>query len=339
MALLYGVLRARPDRIQREDGQDTPHLQLRVVDDTGQAWRIAINVQSGDLSFVVFWVVDPLAGHPILSALPTVASGFTVTEPNSSQSLDYVKAPLFDVSDGRALPPTGTANADDLQDLLTLYVDQCSSAGGELYAFGARFTENLGKPIDAEFGIPDGLHGIHDIHMNQGNVDSHLDDNGAYHDGGLLIAMPDRVVGFFMAFQSQAVPTDDVGAAAANAQRLSALIAGLPAGPSSLYLERALINPLGANQGHEVVVVGNCASEEASLAGWQLVDRAGRTTALDGSVAGGASIVIPLDGSGVQLGNGGGNLLLRDADGNLADSVSYAWSDADREGRFFRFRR
>src|SRR6478672_3994395 len=156
MSINYGVLRGRPDRYTREDGASTPHLQIRVVDASGQPWRVAVNVQSGDGSEVVFWVVDPLVNHTILGSLTGLASGFTQTAATSAASLDYVKAPLFDFTLGRALPPSGTANADDLQDLLTLYLDQCKAAGGELYAFGAKFEHNEHKPIDAEFGNTDG---------------------------------------------------------------------------------------------------------------------------------------------------------------------------------------
>src|SRR5258705_11659808 len=129
MALEYGVLRARPDLAKREDGGATPHLQIRAVDATGQPWRVAVNVQSDDGSEVVFWIVDPLVGHPILGALATTPSGFTTTGPNSSASLDFVKAPLFDFALGRELQPRGSAHADDLQNLLTLYVDQRKSPG------------------------------------------------------------------------------------------------------------------------------------------------------------------------------------------------------------------
>jgi hypothetical protein len=45
MAILYGVLRGRPDRYKREDNESTPHLQIRVLEDSGQPWRIAVNVQ------------------------------------------------------------------------------------------------------------------------------------------------------------------------------------------------------------------------------------------------------------------------------------------------------
>src|SRR4030095_11884086 len=176
MAILYGVLRGRPDRFKREDGGSSPHLQIRVLEDSGQPWRIAVNVQSDTGSNVAFWVVDPLAGEPVLGSLPGRPQGFTALAPNAGQALDFTKAPLFDFALGRVLPPTGTANGDDLQDLLSLFLEPCKMAGGEIFAFGAKFDRNLHKPIDAEFGNTDGLHGIHDIHMNQGNVGQHAGD-------------------------------------------------------------------------------------------------------------------------------------------------------------------
>src|SRR5882672_5457394 len=229
MAIQYGVLRAHPDRYKREDNASTPHLQIRALDTSGQPWRIAVNVQSDGGSEVAFWVVDPLAGHPLLASLPATVSGFSVVARNADHALDYVKAPLFTWTDGRSLPPSGSASSDDLQDLLSLYLNQCKAAGGEIYAFGAKFDRNLHKPIDAEFGNTDGLHGIHDIHMNQGNVGQHAGDNGPFHDGGLLLSFPDRVMGVFLAFQTQRVPTDAAGAAAApGAQPLSRIISTAP---------------------------------------------------------------------------------------------------------------
>src|SRR6478752_5459497 len=244
MALQYGVLRARFDRAKREDGLSTPHLQIRALDSTGQPWRVAVNVQSQDHSEVVFWIVDPLVGHPIIDSLSTRPSGFSPAAPNATTSVDYLKAPLFDFSLGRVLPPGGSANADDLQDLLGLYLDQCKAAGGELFSFGMKFDSNRHLPIDAEFGNTDGLHGVHDIHMNQGNVGAHAGDNGTFHDGGLLLAFPDRLVGLFLAFQSQRVPTDAVGDASPAATPLSQLVAGHPPpvvdATGQAYLERAL---------------------------------------------------------------------------------------------------
>src|SRR5262249_16841952 len=159
-------------------------------------------------------------------------------------------------------------------------------------------------------------------HMNQGNVDAHSGDNGPFHDGGLLLSFPDRIAGIFLAFQSQHVPTDAAGSAAPGAQPLSRLISTSqphppPTTPTTpVYLERALINPAGADPGHEAVVLGNTATTTQSVHGWQLVDRNGRATKLDAEIAAGASVVVALDGSGVQLGNSGGNLVLEDDQAN-----------------------
>jgi uncharacterized protein YukJ len=343
MAILYGVLRGRPDRFKREDNTSSPHLQIRVLEDSGQPWRIAVNVQSDTGSHVAFWVVDPLAGHPLLASLPGRSQGFTTLAGNAGQALDFVKAPLFDVALGRVLPPTGTASGDDLQDLLSLFLDQCKTAGGEIFAFGAKFTENLHKPIDIEFGNTDGLHGIHDIHMMQGNVGPHAGDNGVFHDGGLILAFPDRLMGLFLAFQSQRVPTDAAGAAAPGALTLEQILGGAPSQPSTtvstIYIERALINPSGADPGLETVVLGNLATTPQTLTNWRLLDKNGRATPINATLAPGSSLIVALDGAGVQLGNNGGNLILQDPTNAQVDVVIYTAEDAASDNRYVRFRR
>jgi hypothetical protein len=179
--------------------------------------------------------------------------------------------------------------------------------------------------------------------MNQGNKGAHSGDNGAFHDGGLILAYADRFVGLFLGFQTQRVPTDAHGAPTPDARALGELI-GAP-GPAvvtaaDVYLERALVNPTGADPGLEVVVIGNLATEPVSLDGWRLVDKNQRSTTLDGAtVDGGGSLLVQLDGAGVQLGNKGGNLLLLDPTDEQVDSVVYTGQDASPEGRFIRFRR
>ena len=53
--------------------------------------------------------------------------------------------------------------------------------------------------------------GIHDIHMNQGNVEKWKGDNGIWQDGGILIHFEkeEEWIGIFLAFQSQSWCTDD----------------------------------------------------------------------------------------------------------------------------------
>ena len=342
MAILYGALRGRPDRYKREDNTSTPHLQIRVLEPSGQPWRIAVNVQSNTGSHVAFWVVDPLAGHPLLASLPGLPSGFTSVARNADHALDYVKAPLFDWKLGRLLPPSGSASSDDLQDLLSLYIDQCKSAGGEIYAFGAKFDRNLHKPIDIEFGNTDGLHGMHDIHLNQGNVDSHAGDNGVFHDGGLLLAFPDRYLGLLLGFQTQRIPTDSAGNAAPNAVPIGDILRAIPPPPplrSNVYIERALINPTGPDAGREILVLGSLSTTAQTLTNWRLVDKNNRITPINVTIGPGQSVLIALDGNGVQLGNQGGNLILHDDRNTQVDAVTYTAADADRDNRYVRFGR
>jgi uncharacterized protein YukJ len=336
VAILYGALRGRPDRYKREDNTSTPHLQIRVLEPSGQPWRIAVNVQSNTGSHVAFWVVDPLAGHPLLASLPGLASGFTSVARNADHALDYVKAPLFDWKLGRLLPPSGSASSDDLQDLLSLYIDQCKSAGGEIYAFGAKFDRNLHKPIDREFGNTDGLHGIHDIHLNQGNVDSHAGDNGVFHDGGLVLGFPDRYLGLFLGFQTQRIPTDAAGNAAPNAVPIGEILRATPQLRSSVYIERALINPSGPDAGREIVVLGSLSTSSQTLTNWRLIDKNNRITPINVTIEPGQSALIVLDGNGVQLGNQGGNLILQDERNTQVDVVTYTAADADPENRYVR---
>jgi hypothetical protein len=99
-----------------------------------------------------------------------------------------------------------------------------------------------------------------------------------------------------------------------------------------------LINPAGADPGHEVVVLANLATAAHTLTGWNLTDRNGRTTTINTTVPAGGAIPIELDGAGVQLGNNGGNLVLHDDTGAMTDSVVYSNTDANAEDRYTRFR-
>jgi len=357
MAIKYGVLRGHPDRFKREDNESSPHLEIRVLENSGQPWRIAVNVESDTGSDVVFWVVDPLTNHPLLASLPGLPSGFSAVARNADHALDFVKAPLFDFSRGRVLPPSGNASSDDLQDLLSLFLNQCKDAGGEVYAFGARFDQNLHKPIDIEFGNTDGLHGIHDIHLNQGNVGNHSGDNGVFHDGGLVLAFPDRFLGLFIGFQTQRIPTDAAGNASPGAKAISQILAG---GPQPLptptptptprptpppvarpivYIERALLNPSGPDAGLEIVVLSSLATTKQTLTNWRLVDKNARATPVNTTIGAGESVLLPLDGNGVQLGNQGGTLSLQDDHNIQVDVVTYTAEDASVEDRYLRFRR
>ena len=60
------------------------------------------------------------------------------------------------------------------------------------------------KPTKPTLGFVPG-NGIHDIHMNQGNVGSFVRDDGVWQDGGVLFHFPgeQQWTAIFLKFQSQ----------------------------------------------------------------------------------------------------------------------------------------
>jgi len=353
MALQYGIVRGRVDVFKREDDLSTPHLQIRLVDGHNQAWRVPVNVLSGDQSRVIFHRTDPLQNHPILDALPQVAAGFTLLPPASrsaSSALDYFRAPLFDWPTGVAVPPTGPGATDDLQDVLVAYLRQLRDQNGELFVFGAKFPEPGQppdpRPIDHEFHT---IQGVHDIHMNQGNPQpgSFAKDNGVFQDGGLVLRFGTRHVGLFLRFATQWLPTDNVtGHRLAGAQPVPA--GGSPAPGDggeptpvthpTVYIERALVNPQGADPAKEVVVIGNTTTASVDLTGWSLTDKNNNIELLrDVLLPGGESRRVVLSGRTAQLGNKGGTIILKNPAGEQIHAVSYSKADAGQEDRYIRF--
>jgi uncharacterized protein YukJ len=348
VAVIYGVLRARLDRWKREDppgGKSSPHLQVRVIDDSQRPWRIPVNVRSGDpdKSLVIFHRADPLLSHPIVDGITKLASGLTDLNHvarSASSALDYSRAPLFDLEAGIALPPSGPGADDDLQDVVSRQLNDLKASGGELFAFGSHFHDPAPKPgIDAEFGTKDGMH---DIHMNQGNAPhEHDEDNGVLNDGGLILRFPDHVTGLFFRFRTQWLPTDDRG------DRIPGVSKEIPAAgvaidepaptAPAVYIERALVNPAGDDVGKEVVVIGNTTTAAVNVGGWRIADKNGAADTLAAQlVAAGSSLSIILSGSGAQLGNKGGTIRLLNPGGIQVHAVSYSKADA-AEGRFVRF--
>ena len=356
MALHYGVLRGLVDIFKREDDLSTPHLQVKVIDGQNQAWRIAVNVLSGDQSRVIFHRVDPLQGHPVLAGLTELAPGFThipVPYRRASYALDYFRGPLFDWPTGVAVPSTGPGANDDLQDVLTTNLKQLREQKGEIFAFGAKFPEPgqdpSPRPIDNQFKT---IQGIHDIHMNQGNPAGRFaKDNGVFQDGGLILKCPTRFVGLFLRFVTQWLPSDDsTGHRSPNAQ---AIPPGGPPPPSDgepapppapdlvgdpdVYIERALINPAGDDPGREAVVLGNTSTEAVSLGGWHIVDKNDNSDTLQGTLAPGESLHVLLTGAGAQLGNKGGTISLKNQSGTQVHAVSYSKDDVGKHARYLRF--
>jgi hypothetical protein len=82
------------------------------------------------------------------------------------------------------------------------------------------------------------------------------------------------------------------------------------------------------------VTIINRSDMQASLDGWKLEDENGRTHTLSGSLSAGELRTIALDAAvgGPQLANRGGDIILRNADGAVADRVGYGKSETANEG-------
>ncbi|TDK39764.1 DUF2278 family protein [Rhizobium deserti] len=192
----YGVLVGKCVEIRRED-EDTasPHVSL-FIQAGGQRFRAAINVKSSVApSEVVYYFAQDFR-HPVLERLVDLPEGFNkLAQTPSSGALDYIRGNLFPFQDVIALPANLPGLDNDLSDIVeSLARRAIDDAQTRIFVFGEPF--------------PDG---IHDVHMNQGNVRKFERDDGVWQDGGLMIHSPglSRWSAVFLAFQSQAIHTDD----------------------------------------------------------------------------------------------------------------------------------
>lgn len=207
----YGVLKGKAVDVMMGSGEN-PHYQIHIRDEEGVDYRIAVNIESQSYpSEVLFYVGEDFNSEDI-SKLPALKHGFTlIKENNPDIGLDYVRGNLFVPQKMVPLPADIDGADNDLNEKLQFYVKEALERDAVIYAFGERWgpENNL---ADRYFHFKPG-NGIHDIHMNQGNVGRWKKDNGVWQDGGILIHFEEenRWVGIFLAFQSQSWCTDENG--------------------------------------------------------------------------------------------------------------------------------
>ncbi|MGZ4969220.1 MAG: DUF2278 family protein [Methylobacter sp.] len=335
----YGVVKGKA--IDKIVGRGTsPHYEVHVIDDTTD-YRIAVNVRSNLApSELLYLVIDDFQ-HPVLANLVHLDNGFTALQnaPNK-MALDFIRGNLFEPSQMRPLPHNIPGPDNDLNEKLDAYVQRAiGDERASIYAFGQRWgPENDMK--DKYFGFQPG-NGIHDIHMNQGNVGDFVKDDGVWQDGALLFHFPsvDKVnlhigtevwpeqwVAVFLAFQSQCWHSDDD-----TGHRL-ALCEGVIIPPEKepyVQIVAALVNPEGEDAGHETVTLINRAPQPVNLSGWFIADNNKNRSVISGMLLKpGAVGVVTLDGQGAQLSNSGGIISLLDPDGVKQHGVSYTKEQA-----------
>ena len=319
----YGLLKGKAIGAKREDDPSTPHYQIHILAGTGHN-RIAINAKSQANPSEVLFLVDDNFQHPLTARLPDLAEGFTpLPHTAGGQSLDYIRANLFNRVDMRPLPSNLPGPDNDLSDQLEHFVKRAiQEPDATVYAFGQRWGPEP-QTRDKIFDFLPGL-GIHDIHMNQGNVPPFLGDDGVWQDGGLMLQFLStrQWVAIFLAFQSQAWHTDDTTGHA---------ISDAPAPDHVIRIVGALVNPIGPAPEHETVTILNASPSAINLSGWQIADKLKNKHGLSGTIAAGATLVISLPPS-VQLGNNGGIITLLDNKGLKVDGVAYTEEQAKKKG-------
>jgi uncharacterized protein YukJ len=304
-----------------------------MIEAGGTRFRAAVNIRSSlDKADLLTCVVEDFQ-HPITGRLEPAPLGFTrlPNTPNSG-ALDYVRGQL--VERGRFRVQPRSRNQSGIADVLDLHVARAIADESALvYAFGSRWgpkpreTDRTfrGEPIRPSDGV-------HDIHMNQGNVDrpGHRDDhyvaeNGPWQDGALLIhhVDDDLWVAFFLAFQSQSWETDDhTGHPRREIE---------PGRRGRVRIIAALINPEGPAPEDETVTLLNVTNHQINLRGWTLANSDGQRTRLRGTIPARGTRVVHVDPD-APLGNRGGVILLRDDEGAKVDGVAYTERQARREG-------
>lgn len=197
----YGVLKCNILNI-REQHNHSPHFHIHCAGDMN--YRVAINVRSSIYPSEVLYYIEKKFRHPITSKIIDFPFGFTDINDDvkTKYGLDYLRGKLFNKKFlkpiASQLPGPNNDLNEKIYDLLSKGINNKNYT---LYVFGKRWGPE-GK--DKVFNFSPG-NGIHDIHMNQGNVNGFDRDDSAYNDGGLLIhIMPEnRWIGVFIAFQSQ----------------------------------------------------------------------------------------------------------------------------------------
>ena len=336
----YGVLKGKAVAT-RLATRDNAHYQVHIVDSLHD-YRIAVNVLSAVAPSEVAYIVVEGFAHPVLDRVLHLPSGFSplASRPDSG-ALDFIRGNLFDRNLMVPLPFNVPGADNDLNEKLDNVMQRAvADETAIVYAFGQRWgPEPTTK--DKVFGFLPG-NGIHDIHMNQGNVGQFVKDDGPWQDGGLLVNMPGRGTwtAIFLKFQSQSWHTDD---------RTGHALSGVPVPPTGpgtpppmptptdpqglVRIVAALVNPFnpGTSVEHETVTLVNRSAAPVSLNGWALLDNNKARSPVTGTLAAGAAQVFAVTPP-AALTNKGGIITLVNDHGLKVDGVSYTKEQASEEG-------
>jgi uncharacterized protein YukJ len=340
----YGVLKGQAIGRRLGSGQK-PHYQVHLIDGR-TSHRIAVNVRSQLAPSEVEYLVDAHFRHPLLDDLRELGPGFH-PQPRKpgGLALDYIRGNLMNPRRMIPLPHDVPGPDNDLNEKVDHFIQRAmADEDAWVYAFGERWGPEEGKQ-DKYFGFQPG-NGIHDIHMNQGNVGAFVKDDGVYQDGGLLLHFPGQQqwVAIFLKFQSQAWHTHDE-----TGHRLPVDVVGPPSDggetggriepdepptfdrPDGLVrIVAALVNSAQSPE-RETVTLLNTSPTVIDLDGWAIADKQKTKQRLGGTLAPGKTLEVVVK-TPVALSNKGGIITLLDRQGLKVDGVSYTKAQAQNVG-------
>ncbi|HEY5869453.1 MAG TPA: YukJ family protein, partial [Candidatus Tectomicrobia bacterium] len=150
---------------------------MKIVDNLTE-YRAAINVMSQDKPSEVLYLLAEPYDHPVLAGLQELTPGFhPLPSQPGSHALDFVRGNLFVPTHMRPLPFNVPGTDNDLNEKLDRIVQQALADEETLvYVFGERWGPEP-QTRDKIFGFLPG-NGVHDVHMNQGNVGRWVQDDG-----------------------------------------------------------------------------------------------------------------------------------------------------------------
>lgn len=341
----YGVWKAVPVHYEVEDRYEdpnSPHLSLYYHEnhevepqfdvryrqkhkdkvsnknnpkDIPGLFRAAINIKSIDRdSRLAYWVKYTLSDHTIVRDLTSLDFGFHDIEELNGKGLDYIRSDLFDAKKGRLLPHDIDSPNNDMIDVLVPEVQKSIDKQAEIYIFGSRFNTR---------------DGIHNVHMNQGNIQKFRRDDGTFQDGGLLIHYKEtgQWMGIFLAFASQAMHTDDNDGHAISSLTWGQFL------PTDFMENSVTIKEAVVKKRKKSVTLTNLTNHRVSLASWKLHNSAGQAQELPAN-----AVLSPMSSGGFEvsklhLSDKGDIITLVNEEGLKVDGVSYNSQQGSMEGR------
>jgi uncharacterized protein YukJ len=196
----YSVVKGDPAGMGSISGKN-PHYRFNLNVADGTSVQVDVNVQSTDGSDIRYLIVNNFT-PPDPVGLQNLPLGRTALDTGDSDlRIDYILekkidgTPMVDPSQMQDLDLNDTSMQDAVADLLN---QALNDPNGLIYAFGSYFADS------------DGVVGVHDIHMNQGNPPGPFaNDNGSWQDGAIFIQLPGQATtagewtALFIAFQTQ----------------------------------------------------------------------------------------------------------------------------------------